>query len=170
MDRRLEIKMIVTDVDGILTDGGIYIDHRGNKLRRFSALDGIAFVMAHSVGLITAIVSGNDSPEVVKRAEDLGIHEVHLGVRDKLEVVERITKAHDFSMGKICYIGDDLQDLAVMKAAGYAVTVPAAPVELRSAADYVSSRSGGFGAFREVVDHILRNMGLYEASKEHLIG
>ena len=86
----LNIKIFISDVDGVLTDGGVFIDHEGRKLRLFSVIVGIAFRMAHSVGLLTGIVSGHDSPEVLSRAQELGIAEVHLGAVNKIAVVDSI--------------------------------------------------------------------------------
>ncbi|MFQ6103128.1 MAG: KdsC family phosphatase [Candidatus Glassbacteria bacterium] len=168
--KNLRIKMIISDVDGVLTDGAIYIDQEGRRLRRFSVLDGVAFQMAHSVGLLTALVSSRHSPEVLSRAEELGIVEVHLGVRDKYATVDSITKKHGIKLGETCYIGDDLNDLRTLQNVGYSITVPEAPVELRSIADYVSEKSGGEGAFREAMEHILHNMGLYATACEKVAG
>ena len=166
----LEIKMIVTDVDGVLTDGGIYIDQEGRRSRRFCVRDGLAFEMAHSVGLLTALVSGKSSPGVRSRAEELGISDCLLGIRDKLPAVKELAEKHDVSLAEICYLGDDLNDLNVLLAVGFAVAVPDAPDELKTVSDYVCRNSGGDGAFREAVENVLRKMGLYSMAIEKLTG
>jgi len=170
MPEGLEIKMIVTDVDGVLTDGGIYVDQDGRRSRRFCVRDGFAFEMARCVGLLTAIVSGKNSPGVRSRAEELGISDCLLGIRDKLPAVEGLAEKHNVSLAEICYVGDDLNDLNVLEVVGFAVAVPNAPDELKKVSDYVCKNSGGDGAFREAVENVLRNMGLYSIAIAKLTG
>jgi 3-deoxy-D-manno-octulosonate 8-phosphate phosphatase (KDO 8-P phosphatase) len=167
---RLDIKMFVTDVDGVLTDGGIYVDQEGRRSRRFCVHDGMAFEMIHSIGLRTALVSGKNSPEVLARAEELGISDCLLGKNDKRSALEALAVKHNILLAEICYMGDDLNDLAALELAGYAVTVPDAPREVKAASDYVCEKAGGAGAFREAVDHVLRKMGRYATALEKLTG
>jgi YrbI family 3-deoxy-D-manno-octulosonate 8-phosphate phosphatase len=150
------VKLFATDVDGVLTDGGIYVDEEGRRSRRFSVKDGPAFELARAAGLVTAIVSGKDTGDILSRARELRADLVRLGITDKLGEVRQMAELRGISLAEVCYVGDDLADLEVMQKAGYAITVPGAPEELKEAADYVTGREGGHGALREAVEHLLQ--------------
>ena len=148
-------KLFISDVDGVLTDGGIYVDEKGRRSRRFSVRDGLAFDMARKAGLRTAIISGKDTGDILSRARELGVDDVRLGVADKLREVKKLAKRHRIDLEEVCYIGDDLTDLEVMREVGCAITVPGAPEELMRAADFVTGAEGGQGAVRDAILHLL---------------
>ena len=148
--------MILSDVDGVLTDGTIEIDHLGNESKRFSTLDGFGIRVWKQVGYQLGFITGRRSECVLHRAKDLGIDIVRLGTLEKLPAVEEIAAEHGLSLEEIAFIGDDFPDLPAIRAAGLGVTVPGAPDELRLAADYITKRRGGYGAVRDLIEHVLR--------------
>ena len=151
--------MILSDVDGVLTDGTIEIDHLGNESKRFSTFDGFGIRAWLRTGYPFGLITGRRSECVLHRARDLGIDIVRIGTFEKLESVTEIAAEHNLSLEEIAYIGDDLPDLPAIQAVGLGVTVPDAPDELRLAADYITKRKGGHGAVREVIEHVLRLQG-----------
>ena len=149
------IRMILSDVDGVLTDGTIEIDHLGNESKRFSTLDGYGIRLWKRAGYEFGLVTGRSSPCVLHRAKDLGIDIVRLGTFEKREAVLEIAQQRQLSLEEIAFIGDDLPDLPAIRAVGLGVTVPDSPEPLRHAADYVTLRRGGYGAVRDLIDRIL---------------
>jgi 3-deoxy-D-manno-octulosonate 8-phosphate phosphatase (KDO 8-P phosphatase) len=153
------ICMILSDVDGVLTDGTIEIDHQGNESKRFSTLDGYGIRIWHKKGYQFGLITGRDSDCVRHRAKELGIQIVRAGTFEKKQAVEEIAAEHDLTFEQIAYIGDDLPDLPAIQIAGFGVTVPHAPDELKNTADYVTQRPGGYGAVRDLIDQILKWKG-----------
>jgi 3-deoxy-D-manno-octulosonate 8-phosphate phosphatase (KDO 8-P phosphatase) len=151
------IRMILSDVDGVLTDGTIEIDHQGNESKRFSTLDGYGIRLWFQAGYSFGVITGRKSECVLHRAKDLGINIVRLGTFAKREAVEEIAAEQHLSLEQIAYIGDDLPDLPAIQAVGLGVTVPDAPEELKNAAHYITKRRGGYGAVRDLIDNIMRN-------------
>jgi len=149
------IKLFLTDSDGCLTDSGMYYSERGDELKRFSALDGMGFALLRKAGIATGIVTGESVDLVRRRAEKLHVDELVLGARDKLATVEEICRRRGISLAEVAYVGDDVNDLEVLRAVGFGCSVPNAQPEVRDAAVYVTSRQGGDGAVREVIDVIL---------------
>ena len=154
--------MILSDVDGVLTDGTIEIDHQGNESKRFNTLDGYGIRCWKKAGYAFGLVTGRSCECVLHRAKDLGIEIVRTGTFAKREAVEEIAAAAGLSLDRVAYIGDDIPDLAAIRAVGLGVTVPDAPRELLIAADYVTNRCGGYGAVRELIEQILRRQGKWE--------
>jgi 3-deoxy-D-manno-octulosonate 8-phosphate phosphatase (KDO 8-P phosphatase) len=159
-----DIKIVIIDVDGVLTDGTIYIDAHGAETKGFNILDGTGISYLHRVGIKTAIISGRTSKAVIHRAKELNIVDVYQGVVNKLEAYKEIREKYGLRDEEVCYIGDDLIDLPVLYRVGFPVTVAnASPVVKREAA-YVTKARGGFGAVREVAEMIIK----YQ-DKGHLI-
>ena len=156
MDLSKEIALLALDVDGILTDGRIMLDSEGREIKAFFAQDGMGIKAALRAGLVVALVTSRNSKAVQIRARELGIEEVYLGVSNKIEVIYNLSEKYSISLEKICYMGDDLIDLQPIVEAGWGVTVPQAPDEVRSRADYITQRSSGNGAVREVIEKILK--------------
>ncbi len=148
--------MILSDVDGVLTDGTIEIDHLGNESKRFSTLDGFGIRVWRKTGYAIGLITGRRSECVLHRAKDLGIEIVRLGTFEKRQAVEEIAREQRLSLEEIAFIGDDFPDLPAIRAVGLGVTVPDAPEELRVAADYITQRPGGRGAVRDLIERILR--------------
>lgn len=156
------IALLLTDVDGVLTDGRIHFDAEGRELKVFHVHDAAGLVYWHRCGGLSGFISGRGSRIVADRARELGVHELHLERLDKLTVLEDILARRDLEPAAVAYVGDDLLDLPVLRRVGFAVSVPNARVEVRSAADHVTAAQGGEGALREVVELLLRARGRWD--------
>ncbi len=157
-----DIKLMVIDVDGVLTDGRIFCTDGGEEMKVFHVKDGSGIVYWHRAGLKSAIISGRTSRAVEHRARELGISDVYQGAQRKLDVYEKIIEKHGLRDEEVCYVGDDLIDLPVLRRVGFSVAVPNSPEEVLSAADYVTKAPGGGGAVREVVEKVLKSQGKWE--------
>jgi len=157
--RARRIKLIVLDVDGVLTDGSIIYSDRGDEIKSFNVKDGFAIRLAEEAGLRTGIISGRNSKLVERRANELGMAFVIQGKEDKKKVFDRLLTQFSLSPDEVCFIGDDLVDLPLLRRAGLGVTVADAPGELIREADWVTSSPGGRGAVREVIELILKAQG-----------
>ena len=155
-ERAKKVKMLILDIDGVMTDGGIIYDTRGNELKCFNVLDGMGFVLLGQAKIKVALITAKGSKVVLRRARDIGAVEVKQNAIDKLTAFRQILKKHGLSAKDICFMGDDLLDLPVMKRAGLSVAVPGACPEVKRAARYVTKKEGGKGAVREVIEVILR--------------
>ncbi len=156
-----EITMVVTDIDGVLTDGRVFFLD-GALSRFFNIKDGFAFVMLKLSGIKTAVISGKSSAESKKRLKELGVDYYLEGVSDKLAAMEEIIEKSGIGWENVCYIGDDLPDLPVMKKAGFSSSPSDACTEVRNSADYVCGKEGGKGVFRETAEVILKEKGIWE--------
>ena len=161
--RARKIRLLVMDVDGVLTDGRMVLSDRGDELKMFHTHDGIGLALAHRAGLKTAMVTGETSPIARARGAKLGVGTVVLGARRKGEVVETLLAEHGVSADALAYIGDDLLDLPALQRAGLAVAVADAVADVRAAAHVVTKAAGGHGAVRECVELLLRAQGVWEA-------
>jgi 3-deoxy-D-manno-octulosonate 8-phosphate phosphatase (KDO 8-P phosphatase) len=149
------VRALIMDVDGVLTDGGLYYTEQGDELKRFDVRDGQGLVLLRQAGILTAIVTGKRTTLVARRADELGIAEVHQGVTDKASTVSALLARHAVSPSAACYVGDDINDLPALAIVGIAVAVAdAVPIVCR-AAHHVTRAPGGHGAIREVCDLIL---------------
>ena len=156
------IKLLLLDVDGILTSGQLYYSANGEELKVFNSLDGHGIKLLQQSGIEVGIVSGRKSAALIERAENLKINILYLGREDKVTVVKEILKNHDLSSSEIAFAGDDLPDLPVVLLAGLGITVPNAHAELRKAAQIETEALGGAGAVREICDFLLLAQGHYE--------
>ncbi|HEX4131413.1 MAG TPA: HAD hydrolase family protein [Pirellulales bacterium] len=150
------IELILSDVDGVLTEGSIIFDNEGIELKRFHIRDGLGIKLWRRAGGKFGIVTGRNSHIVNLRAAELGIGIVRQGTEDKLAAAKEIMGQLELRPEQICYIGDDLPDLAAIQFAGVGVAVADACTEVRDAADYVTKAAGGRGAVRETVEWILK--------------
>ncbi|MHC5066744.1 MAG: KdsC family phosphatase [Planctomycetota bacterium] len=160
------IRLLLSDVDGVLTNGHIQFDGSGCELKTFHVHDGAGFVYWHRSGGLSGFISGRSSKIVEARAEELGIHEVFLGTRDKREVMEDILERREVAADEVAYVGDDLLDLPVMRSVQFAVAPQDARREVIDVAHYVTEASGGRGVIREVVELLLKAQGRWEALVE----
>jgi len=149
------VRALIVDVDGVLTDGGLYYGDRGEVLKRFDVRDGQGLVLLREAGLLVAIVTRKQSAMVSRRAQDLGIAEVHQDVVDKAAAVKDLLARHRLTPDQACYVGDDVGDLPALAAVGLPVAVADAVAEVRRAATYVTRAKPGHGAVREVCNLIL---------------
>ncbi len=154
-NRAGKIKLLLLDVDGVLTDGKIYLDRRGGEAKSFHVRDGSALIRFRRAGLKPALVSGRRSEAVTLRAGELGIGDIYQGVEDKIGVFEELLARYSLREEEAAYIGDDLADLPVMGKVGLSAAPADGHPAVRAAADYVTSRRGGEGAVMEFVELIL---------------
>ena len=151
------IKLLLLDVDGVMTDGGIYFSEQGDELKKFDIHDGYGIAKLQKAGVQVGILTGRTSQLVTKRAQELGIGEVHQNVENKLGVYEQVKQKTNVSDSEIAYIGDDEPDLPVMRKVGFAACPSNAVPAVRREAHFICKNRGGEGAVREVVDLILRS-------------
>ena len=157
-----KIKLLALDVDGVLTDGTLVINADGSETKFFNSLDGHGIKMWQRAGLKVALISGRASTPTEHRAKQLKIEYVFQDCHYKLPVAEKLLGELGFSPENMAFIGDDLTDMPVMRYAGFAVTVANAVEEVKQCADYVTTRPGGSGAVREVIEYILKNSGRWQ--------
>ena len=150
------IRLFATDVDGVLTDAGMYYSESGEELKKFNTRDGMGIKLLQRAGLITAIVTQERTKLVAWRGEKLMMPEVHQGVMDKLSLVREMAARHGLSMDEVAYIGDDINDLATLKAVGFSATPADGMPSVAEAVDYVCVKKGGEGAVREIIEMILK--------------
>lgn len=154
-ERAAKIRLVLTDVDGVLTDSGVFYGKDGEVMKRFSIRDGMGVERLRNAGIEVGIVTGEESESVVKRAEKLHIEMVHLLCKDKPAILRQILEQQNYQAEEIAYIGDDVNDIEVMKLVGLAACPADAFPTTREAAHYVCRRPGGHGAFREFAELIL---------------
>ncbi len=163
-DRTLAaIRLLLLDVDGVLTDGRIHFDRDGKEYKSFHVHDAAGLVYWHRSGGQSGFLSGRGGEVVERRARELGVHEVVLSRVDKAVAFQEILQRRGLEPVQVAYVGDDLLDLPVLRQVGFAATVPEARPELAPAVHYVSHRAAGFGAARDVVEELLRARGAWDA-------
>ena len=159
-----EIRLLVLDVDGVLTDGTVFIDDDGHQTRGYHIQDGLGVTLWRAVGRQVAILTSKRSASVEERARMLGIDLIEQGAEDKLPGLERLVLAAGVSLEETAYAGDDLLDAAAMRRVGYPIAVANAVEEIKELAAYVTGRSGGQGAVREAIEHLLKRDGKWWAA------
>jgi 3-deoxy-D-manno-octulosonate 8-phosphate phosphatase (KDO 8-P phosphatase) len=164
VERAKRLKLMIFDVDGVLTDGGLRYGSEGELIKTFNVLDGHGIKQLQNSGVRTAIISARQSTIVARRAADLGITILLQGVHDKKSAFEQTVHDLGYAYEACGFMGDDVIDLPVMTRVGFAISVPNGHPEVRSRAHYVSQAPGGHGAVREVCDFILRAQGNYESA------
>jgi len=165
-DAIVRVRLLLLDVDGVLTDGSIFLDERGREWKRFHVQDGSGIKYWHRAGKLSALLSGRRSEAVSRRATELGIPHVIQGALDKLPPYESLRDQLALRDEEVCFVGDDLPDLPVLRRVGLPVAVADARVEVRAAAAFVTERPGGAGAVREVIERILEAQGLWQGILE----
>lgn len=165
MDNVFCIQLLVIDVDGTMTDGGIYYDTMGNEIKKFNTKDAAGIIAAHFSNIKTMVLTGRESPAVEKRMKELRVDYVIQGVLDKRKYLLEFMKKENISQKQIGYIGDDLNDLP-MKLSGYIACPADACDEVKQIADYVSPSRGGHGAVRECIMHMLKKRGQWKDAIE----
>ena len=155
IEKAKKIKLVGTDIDGVWTDARMYVTPDGEWMKAFSTYDGMATAMLKERGIIVAILTGENSDVVIARAEKLQIDEVYVDEHEKLKRLTYLTKKYDITMDEVAYIGDDVNDLEVLKAVGFSALAGNSPIQDQFTPDYITIRHGGNGAFREFTDIIL---------------
>ena len=167
--RAMGLKLMIFDVDGVMTDGTLYYSERGEELKAFNIQDGHGIKMLRQYGIEVALITGRSSRMVELRAANLGVAHLYQGAEDKRAAYATLLARLGLAAEQSGCMGDDLLDLPLITRCGFAATVPAAPEALRSRAHYVTRAGGGRGAVREVCEFILRAQGLLErAISAHL--
>jgi 3-deoxy-D-manno-octulosonate 8-phosphate phosphatase (KDO 8-P phosphatase) len=156
------VELILSDVDGVLTDGGIWYDNQGVELKGFHIRDGLGIRLWQQAGFKFGVLTARTSHIVKLRAAELSIDIVRQGFEDKLPVAQEILRECGLAPQQVCYIGDDLTDLPVIRSIGFGVAVADAAAEVRAAAAYVTRLAGGRGAAREVIETILKAKGRWD--------
>ena len=160
-ERAKRIRLLLLDVDGVLTDGRIIYGSGGMEVLVFHVRDGLAVKSAQASGIMVGLLSGRKSEALLRRAEELHVTEVHAGVENKMGVYRQLLLRYQLGDREVAYMGDDLPDLPVLQQAGLAIVVADAPAEVRSVAHVVTSLPGGRGAVREAVEWLLRSRGVW---------
>jgi 3-deoxy-D-manno-octulosonate 8-phosphate phosphatase (KDO 8-P phosphatase) len=165
LQRIKKIKILMLDVDGVLTDGRIIMDDRGREVKFFDVRDGHGLKMLMRTGVEVVFLTGRRSRVVEHRAKDLGITEVHQGALNKVEVFEALLRRKGYRAAQAAYAGDDIVDVPVLRRAGFSVAVANAVAEAKKAAHVVTRQEGGRGAVREICEMILRGQGRWRDIK-----
>ncbi|TCS37274.1 3-deoxy-D-manno-octulosonate 8-phosphate phosphatase (KDO 8-P phosphatase) [Paucimonas lemoignei] len=163
-ERAARIRMMIFDVDGVLTDGSLHYGPEGEVIKTFNVLDGHGIKLLQQSGVATAIISARKSTLVEKRAKDLGIIHVRQGVHDKRTAFEQLLGETGIAAEACGFIGDDVIDLPILLRVGFAASVPNGHPEVKKRVHYVTRATGGNGAARELCDFILQSQGNYEAA------
>lgn len=164
LKRAAQIKLMIFDVDGVMTDGGLYYGGEGEIVKRFNALDGHGVKLLQQSGVETALITARQSGILVQRAAALGITHVHQGAHDKRAVFEQLAASLGLGAEQCGFIGDDVIDLPILIRVGFAASVANGHPEVRRRAHFVTRNNGGHGAVRELCDLILQAQGNYEAA------
>jgi YrbI family 3-deoxy-D-manno-octulosonate 8-phosphate phosphatase len=153
------IRLFAMDVDGVLTDAGMYYAESGDEWKKFNTRDGMGIKLLQKAGIITAIVTQERTKLMARRAERLTIPELHQGVMDKLSLVREMAARHGLSLNQIAYIGDDINDFETLKAVGFSATPADGMPQVAAVVDYICQKKGGEGAVREIIEMILEAQG-----------
>lgn len=148
------IRLLATDCDGVLTDGGMYYGENGDELKKFNAKDGHGFLLLRKMGIKTAIISGENNKIIMRRGQKVAADDIILGRADKLDALKELCAKYDLTLEQCAYIGDDIFDIPAIAACGFGCAPADALEEVKAAADYISSKKGGEGTFRDVVEKL----------------
>lgn len=165
-DSARQVRLLILDVDGVLTDGGLHFDNRGEEYKTFNSLDGHGIRMLLDSGIEVAVITGRESNIVTHRMKELGVKRVYQGNRDKLAAFESLLRDTGIDPGQAAYVGDDLPDLPLLRRVGFPVAVKNAHDFVRQHCAWVTTRAGGNGAVREVTDYILQAQSLLETLQQ----
>ena len=155
-------KLIATDIDGVWTDGGMFYSESGDEWKKFNTYDSAGVTFCHLLGIPVAILTGEQSMAVRRRADKLKIALCHTGVTDKLSVLTQLCRERNWNLSDVAYLGDDLNDISVIRAVGFSACPSTAPAYIKKLVTKVLSKGGGQGVFREFVEDILAHEGLLE--------
>ena len=157
-----QLTHFIIDVDGTMTDSGIYFDNNGNELKRFSSRDFAGILAAHYIGIEVLVVTGRECPATLKRAKELHIDHVYQNIKDKRKFIQGYMEGHEIKKQNLGYIGDDLNDYAAMQYAGFVACPSDACKEVRNISSYISSVKGGQGVIQDVFRWLLGEMDRWE--------
>ena len=158
----MNIKLVITDIDGVWTDGGMYYDNNGNEFKKFNPSDSAGVMMLRGLNIPLVIMTGEDTAIVKRRAEKLKVDYLFMGIRNKLLVATTLCRDLGVTLEETAFIGDDINDVPLLRAVGLSATPANAADYVRSEANWRLSRKGGDGVFREFVEKIVTEMGLFD--------
>ena len=161
-ERARRVKMLILDVDGVLTDGRIIYNNSGDELKVFSVQDGFGMFLLNKAGIGSVIITAKKSRALIRRAKEMKVVKVYQNAVNKKRVYEEVLKRFKLKDEEVCYIGDDLIDIPILKRAGFAVGVRDGASEIKHTCHYLTKKAGGRGAVREVIDIILKAQGKWE--------
>lgn len=164
------IKYLFIDVDGTMTDAGIYYDEHGNELKKFCTKDAAGFFAARQAGIKIMVLTGRECAATTRRMQEMKVDYLVQNIKDKISYLDNFMKENHISFEEIGYLGDDLNDYAGMKAAGYAGCPADACEEIKAICDYVSPVKGGQGAVRDIITYLLKQRGEWEQAVEAVYG
>jgi 3-deoxy-D-manno-octulosonate 8-phosphate phosphatase (KDO 8-P phosphatase) len=159
-------KLVLTDLDGVWTDGGMYYDQTGNEWKKFNTSDSVGVLLMKALHVPVGIITGEDTEIVRRRAEKLKVDYLFMGVRDKLKVAKELCEKLAIELNDVAYIGDDINDISLLKKAGISASPANAPDYVKKYVQFSTVKSGGEGAFREFVETLLRKDGHLDALLE----
>lgn len=165
-----KIKLLVVDVDGTMTDAGIYYDEHGNELKKFCTKDAAGFFAAQKVGIKIMVLTGRECAATTRRMTELKVDYLFQDVKDKLSFLKKFMKENKILKEEVGYIGDDLNDISSMKNSGFVGCPSDSCTEVRNIADYVSNVRGGYGAVRDVIEYLLREYGEWDKAVSEVYG
>lgn len=166
LEKAKKIKLLLLDVDGVLTDGRIVYDSHGRDMKFFDVHDGLGVHLLKKAGIFTLLITAKGSRAIRPRAKDMGVAQVFENVSPKTKVLDRILKKYKVTGDEVCFVGDDLVDVCLMKKVGFPIAVFNACPEVKRAASYISLKEGGRGAVREVAELILKTQGKWKGLLE----
>lgn len=165
-----KLKLLVIDVDGTMTDAGIYYDEQGNELKKFCTRDAAGFFAARTVGIKIMVLTGRECAATTRRMKELKVDYIFQNVKNKAEFIEEFIKTNGITKEELGYIGDDLNDYPAMKLAGFVGCPSDSCSEIIAIADYVSSVKGGQGAVRDIIEYLLKQSGEWENAIAEVYG
>ncbi|HLN75049.1 MAG: KdsC family phosphatase [Methylococcaceae bacterium] len=165
----MNIKLVLTDIDGVWTDGGMYYDQEGIELKKYNTTDSAGVIFLRLLDIPLGIITGENTPIVTRRAQKLKINHVFLGVRNKLDVARKLCQEMNISLSEVAYIGDDLNDAHLLKSVGFSAVPANAPAYMDKYALMRLTKNGGEGAFREFVELMLQKEELLDIAIEKFL-
>lgn len=156
-------KLVLTDIDGVWTDGGMYYDQTGNEWKKFNTSDSAGVLFCKKLNIPVGIITGEKTEIVKRRAEKLNIDFLYQGISDKLSVANELCKQLNIQLHEVAYIGDDIGDMELLRNVGFACSPNNAPDYVKNLAHYITDKNGGEGAFREFVEHLLTSENKFDA-------
>lgn len=166
----MSLHYLILDVDGTLTDGGIYYDNHGNEVKKFCTKDGTGFVIARAAGIKLVVMTGRECEATTRRMNELKVDFIFQGVKDKVEFLKSWIEENEIKRDELGYIGDDINDLTPMKMCGYIGCPADACEEVKKISNYVSTMKGGSGAVRDVIEHYLREQDIWNVMVQRAYG
>tara|TARA_B110000503_G_scaffold138547_1_gene224965 strand:- start:14458 stop:15000 length:543 start_codon:yes stop_codon:yes gene_type:complete len=157
-------KLVITDIDGVWTDGGMYYDKKGNELKKFNTSDSAGVLFLKLLEIPVAIMTGENTEIVKRRADKLGIDHLYLGVKDKVSSAKSLCSVLDISLKDVAFIGDDINDILLLDSVGLSACPSSAPAYIKSRVDFVTDKIGGDGAFREFIETLLTNNNMMDVA------